>query len=518
MEKPTNKLFKLLIFPALVVKYFWIGLKIPFQKFRKSTKLAPVKDEKYDTLQQQQKEVKELKTVQLAEERMRLKEQKNKAKTAKRNAKLQAKYQGMKKLNITEQDAAAQKSKIKQLYNYIGKNEDGIILKGRFYATSKIDVLSFLMSEGITVYTIEVDPLLGALNMQLWSNRIKNRDLIFFITQLSTYLKAGIPLTDSVRLLSKQAKTENLRILYQVLVYELTMGASFSEALKRQRGSFPKLFINMIKTAELTGGLVEVLEDMESYYITTDQTKRQMISALTYPAIIATFSVGIIIFIMVFVIPNFVSIYEGAGIKLSPMTVGIINLSNFMAANLMLIILILVSLVIGTIVAYQNVYLLRFGVQYISMHIPVLKDIIIYNEVTMFTKTFASLLHHDVFITDSMDILRNISNNEIYKIIIHRAIINLQKGENISLAFKNHWAFPTVAYEMLVTGEKTGDLASMMDKVADYYQRIHTNVVSQLKTFIEPILIVTLTLVVGGILLAVIVPMFGLYSDISTTG
>lgn len=516
MKDQKNNQINYLLIPFLLFKYFWVGITIPFRVFTK--KSDNIKEsEQYDTLENQSKEAKELRAVQLAEERMRLKEQKIKARKDKLNAKLQAKYQNMSKLIINEDDTSEKKAKIKKLYNYIGKDEDGYILKGRFYAPSKIEVHSFLMSEGITVYNIEADPL-GALNMQLGSTKIKTKDLIFFITQLSTYLKAGIPLTDAVRLLSKQATNENHKVLYQVLVYELTMGASFSEALKRQGSSFPKLFINMVKTAELTGGLVEVLDDMEDYYKTTDQTKRQMISALTYPAIIGVFAIAIITFIMVFVIPNFVSIYEGAGVDLNPMTVFIINLSNFMKSNLILIIIFIIAIGIGSVMAYQNVYLFRFAVQYFCMHIPVIKDIIIYNEVTMFTKTFASLLHHDVYITDSMDILRNISNNEVFKVIIHRAIINLQKGENISLAFKKHWAFPIVAYEMLVTGEKTGDLATMMDKVADYYQRVHANLVSQLKTFIEPILIVSLTIIVGGILLSVIVPMFGLYSDISATG
>ena len=148
------------------------------------------------------------------------------------------------------------------------------------------------------------------------------------------------------------------------------------------------------------------------------------------------------------------------------------------------------------------------------MHIPPFSNIIIYNEVTMFTKTFASLLKHTVFITDSMEVLNKMTNNEIYKSMILDTITNLAKGEKISKAFEDSWAFPIPAYEMIVTGEKTGQLAEMMQKVSEYYQELHRNEVVRLKAFIEPILIIGLTFGVGVIILAVIIPMFDLYQQI----
>ena len=145
---------------------------------------------------------------------------------------------------------------------------------------------------------------------------------------------------------------------------------------------------------------------------------------------------------------------------------------------------------------------------------PIFGNVIIYNEVTMFTKTFASLLAHNVFITDSMEILNKITNNEIYKMLILDTITNLAKGEKISLAFKDHWAFPIPAYEMITTGERTGQLAEMMQKVSTYYQELHRNAVTRIKTFIEPVLILFLTFTVGGIVLSIVIPMFSFYSSI----
>ena len=165
-------------------------------------------------------------------------------------------------------------------------------------------------------------------------------------------------------------------------------------------------------------------------------------------------------------------------------------------------------------IAYKKIKAFRVGVQKTLMKMPIIKNLIIYNEMTIFTKTFASLLKNNVFITDSMDILVKITNNEIYKDIIYTTIDNISKGDNISESFRNHWAIPEVAYHMIVTGESTGELAQMMQKVSEYYQEQHRNLVTNLKNFIEPILIVTLAIVVGGIILAVMVPMFGLYDTI----
>ena len=152
--------------------------------------------------------------------------------------------------------------------------------------------------------------------------------------------------------------------------------------------------------------------------------------------------------------------------------------------------------------------------QILFMKTPVIGKVIIYNEVTNLTRTFASLLNHNVFITDSMEILSTLSDNEIYKDIINRTLIGPSKGDKISDTFKGEWAFPIIAYEMLVTGENTGQLALMMEKVADYYQELHKNAVTAIKSLVEPVIICVLAVGVGFILLSIILPMFDLYQQL----
>ena len=346
---------------------------------------------------------------------------------------------------------------------------------------------------------------------------MSNKDLLFWLTQLSTYIKSGISLTESIKILNNQMRNKKrYRKAFQSIIYELTMGEAFSKALEKQGTMFPALLINMIRAAEATGELEATLTDMANYYEDVEKTRKQMISAITYPTIIMVFATAVITFILMYVIPQFVKIYEESNAQINGLTVFIINLSNFLKANILILGLIILGIIIVFCLCYRKIKAFRRNIQFALMHMPVISKIIIYKEMTIFTKTFSSLLANNVFITDSMDILSKITNNEIYREIMEETVNNIVKGDKISTSFKDHWAIPDVAYYMLVTGESTGQLAEMMKKVSDYYAEMHKSIVNNLKSFIEPILISSLALVVGIIILAVIVPMFGLMSQLES--
>lgn len=422
-------------------------------------------------------------------------------------------------INFEGEDA--EKSDVKILYEYVAKNPEGKVIKGYFDAFSKVEVHSYLLSEGFEVYSIKTNKWIQLLHGRDTVNhvKIKVKDLIFFITQLSTYLKAGIPLVEALRILSRQFKQKKYKKIFEGLVYDLTTGENFSEAMMKQNVAFPRLLINMVKTAEMTGELPEVLDDMSDYYTQTEKTRKQMITALMYPSLVFIFSVAVITFIMMFVIPQFVGIYETMDASQIPgFTLAVIAVSEFIQEYIVWLLIGIFVFILIFMYLYNNVKIFRAVCQWILMHVPIIGTSVIYSEVAMFTKTFASLLSHNVFITESMEILNKITNNEIYKMLILDTITNLGKGEKISKAFEGHWAFPVPAYEMLVTGEKTGELAEMMGKVAAYYQDLHRETVTRIKTFIEPILTIFLTVVVGIIILAVIIPMFSLYGSIQSYG
>ena len=230
----------------------------------------------------------------------------------------------------------------------------------------------------------------------------------------------------------------------------------------------------MIRSAEATGEIIKTLDDMANYYTEIDKTKKEMISAIIYPAILLIFSIAILTFIMVYVIPEFIQIYDQAGITVSGFTLSIINLSKYITANINMILIIAFLVLLVLLFLYKNSKEIRKIIQSLGMHIPFFGKIIIYHELTLFTKTFASLLRNSVYITDSMEILSNITNNEVYKDIMIETISN----------------------------------------IASYFNDLHKTRVTNLKSFLEPIMIVILALIVGVVILAVVIPMFSLYGQI----
>ena len=415
-------------------------------------------------------------------------------------------------------DPNARRNTEPKMYLYTARNKAGRWLTGRFIGFSKMDVNSFLLNEGYEVYKIEnnkwIDFMYGESKYS--THRMKNKDLVFWLTQLSTYIKSGITLTDSVKILMNQSgKNKTLQGINQSIAYQLTMGEAFSSALQKQGDVFPSLLINMLKAAEATGELEETLDDMVDYYTEIETNRKEMINAITYPVLVLVFALGVITFILLYVLPEFSKIYSGLDVEIKGLTKFLLNSSGFLKDYIWVIVLVVVIIIAVIVYLYKKVYSIRRAIQETLMRMPLFGSIIIYSEMTIFSKTFSSLLKNNVNITESIGILSKVTENEIYREIMIRTINNISKGEKISEAFKNQWAIPEIAYHMIVTGESTGQLAEMMNRVAHYYQEQHHTLVASLKQFIEPVMIISLAVIVGGIILAVIVPMFDMYNQIS---
>ena len=406
----------------------------------------------------------------------------------------------------TEQQVNRHAGEKRTQFNYVVKNAYGQTVKSMFDAYDIEEVRMFLTNEGYEIVSIAPAK---AYEKDLFQAKISTSELSFVLTQLSTYIEAGIPLIDSVRILAKQTTVPSKRKVYERIVYDLVTGNNFSQALENQSATFPRLLINMVKTSEMTGDLPSTLDEMADYYTSIEQTRKDMLSALMYPSIILVVAIAVIIFVLVAVVPSFTTMYEGTGSELPGITIFTMNASSFIQNNWYYIVLVLAVIVGAYWYAFKNIKSFRK-----TMHMPVFGNIIIYNEVTTFTKTFASLLNHSVNITDSMEILSKITNNEIYKDIIANTLLTLSKGGKISESFRGKWAFPIVAYEMLVTGESTGQLGTMMEKVSVHFGNLHKNAINMLKTLIEPITIAFLAVCVGFILLSIIIPMFDVYSTV----
>lgn len=420
-------------------------------------------------------------------------------------------------LLIDKNGTDAERSEKKETYEYLARNNEGKLIKGYFSALSKLDVHSYLLDAGFNeVYEIKTNKWITLLhNENRYLERpMKNKDLIFWLAQLSTYIKSGIPLTDAVKILAEQDKRKKYKKVYDSVIYELTMGESFSEALRKQGNVFPALLVNMVKAAELIGDLESTLDEMSTYYEEKEETKKQIISAVTYPIIVLVFAVVIIGFMILYIIPQFQDIYSSIGTEITGLTLFLVNLSVFVKSYIGFIIGGIIFIVVILVVFYKKIKAFRTIVQYLVMHIPVIGKLIIYNEMNLFAKTFAVLNKNNILLTDSIDILSKITTNEFYKMIMYDTISNLLRGDKISMSFKDNWAVPSLAYYMISTGESTGELSNMLEKVAQYYQREQKSLANSLKALIEPVLIVLLAMIVGGIMISILMPMYSVAGSI----
>ena len=414
--------------------------------------------------------------------------------------------------------ASIDKDQDKITFKYKTKLKNGKVSTGTFDAYNIEQAKNYLINEGyelVSIVPVKKNSFdLSSLNLTIFTP-IKMGELSFALTQISTYLKAGMSLVDAFRILAKQSSKPSVRKIYNMIVYDLLSGESLSTALEHQPNVFPKLLTNMVRSAELTGDLPAILDDMADYYTSIDKTKKELKSAMTYPTIVLIMAIAVIIFVLRYIVPEYVAMFSSWSDQLPKITVMTISFSNFLQDYLLQLIIIIIMILLLYIYWFKNVKSFKYLMQLIYLKIPVVKNIIIYSEVSMFSKTFASLLNHGVFITDSMDVLLKVSDNEIYKRIIENTVHNLNRGGKISEAFKDNPYIPVVAYEMIVTGESTGKLGTMMDKVSDYYQNLYRNSINQVKTLLEPVLIVFLTFTVGIIIISIIVPMFEMYKVIS---
>ena len=354
------------------------------------------------------------------------------------------------------------KSEAKTTFKYVAKNQNGEVITGYFPAFSKMDVYSYLNDQKMTVFEISTSKNVNFLHSEssMFKTKMATKDLVFWLTQLSTYIKAGIPLTDAVRVLAQQDKRKKYKGLYDALIYELTTGQTFSEALRRQEGAFPALLVNMIKSSEMTGSVEKTLDEMSEYYQEIEDTKKAIISAVAYPAVVMVFAIGIVIFMLTYIVPKFVEVYESMDSEINPITQLCLDISAFLKTKYLYLIGGILGVVVTYALLYRNVREFKIFMQELFMHLPVVGKLMIAKEMSMFSRTFASLQKNNVLLTESIDILSKITENEIYRDIMFRTINNLMKGNKMSETFANHWAVPEIAYFMIVTGESMFDIYS----------------------------------------------------------
>ena len=345
------------------------------------------------------------------------------------------------------------------------------------------------------------------------SGGIKIDDLVVFSRQMATLVGSGIPLIQTLDILTGQVERERFRIALKKIHTEVQSGSALSESLQKHPKVFPALFIQMVRAGEKSGSLEEILDRVASYLEKTSNLQKKVKSAMTYPAVVSIMAFLITFGMLAFVIPKFATVFDGLGAKLPAPTQFLINLSNFLASTWWIII---PGIVVGIIGIGQLLKIpsLRIKWDAMTLRMPVFGPLLLKVAVSKFARTLATLVKSGVSILPALEIVSKTAGNMRIEQMILVVMASVKKGESISGPLEKQNVFPPMVVRMIAIGEETGELEAMLVKVADFYDAQVDADVDGLTSLIEPLIIAFLGIVIGGIVIALFLPILSLTQHI----
>ncbi|WP_042223230.1 type II secretion system F family protein [Oceanobacillus manasiensis] len=396
-------------------------------------------------------------------------------------------------------------------FQYVGKRMSGERIKGKIDADSKQLALNELEKQGLLITQIEETK---PWNKDIILNkRVKNKDFVLFLRQYSTLIHAGIPISEATITMSKQTDNYALRTTLEDMVKQLEQGVSLSTAAAKHPNIFPMLIVNMIHAGEVSGKLDEILNQMADYYEKEYRNKQKVVSALLYPSVVGVITLMLSIFLLVFIVPQFVTMFNSFGEEIPPYTQFILNLSDWLAVYWWSIALLIVLLV------FLGKYMLRYDsfryrIDTYKLRFPFLGVLAHKGALVRMTQTLSTLVNSAVPILEAVEITEKVVGNRVIQDVLSSSKETLQQGESITKPMKNHWVIPPLIIQMMQIGERTGTLDQMLAKAASFYEEEVEQLSNRIKTLIEPLMIIVLTVIVGGIISAVVIPMFSMFENL----
>lgn len=395
------------------------------------------------------------------------------------------------------------------------RNSEGQIHDKVIEAESQDAVIERLSADDNLIISIIEDVQSSGKGRKKSKNKkVKLEDLLMFTRQLATMLDAGIPLLQCLQTLEEQAEEGQFKNTLEIVVEDLSHGLSFSEALSNHPKIFDKLYVNMVRAGEAGGFLSEILERVASYIESAYALKSKVKSAMMYPAIVMSVAVAIVILLIVKVIPVFENMFNDFNTTLPLPTRVLIGLSHFLQDWGLLL---LVFLVGGVFLFrwYARTDTGRYRVDKMKFTLPVFGQLLRKVAVARFASTLAALINSGVSIIQAMEIVAETSGNEVIRRVLLESMELTEKGQPIAEAMRKSPFVPPMVCKMVEIGEATGQLDNMLERVGEFFTRQVNTAVDGLTSLIEPIMIVFLGVVVGGIMLAMFMPIFSLTTAVS---
>jgi type IV pilus assembly protein PilC len=396
---------------------------------------------------------------------------------------------------------------IMTVYLWSGKNRQNKKQKGEMEAPTEEAVHSELIRRNITPSKIKKKPKDLFENISFMQPKIKQKDIIIFCRQFSTMIDAGLPIIQCLDILYAQHENKTFKNMLREIKQNVESGQTFAEALKKYPKQFDDLFINMISAGEAGGILDTILRRLSAYLEKAARLKSQIKGAMTYPAVTMVIAVIVVAIIMVFVIPVFEDMFKGMGGALPVPTQVVVNMSRFVKSNIFYII----AGIVLAVFVFRRFYKSARGqalMDDLFLKLPLFGLLIRKASVAKFTRTMGTMLASGVAILDALEIVAKTAGNKTIENAVYETRSAIAEGRTMSDPLSESGVFPSMVCQMIAVGESTGALDTMLNKIADFYDEEVDQTVENMTSLIEPIMLVFLGGVIGGLVVSMYLPIF----------
>ncbi|MCM3086602.1 type IV pilus assembly protein PilC [Bhargavaea ginsengi] len=397
-------------------------------------------------------------------------------------------------------------------FQYEGRDTKRV-RKGTIQADTKREAVMKLREQGIRVLNLNELPETTLTKEITIGKPVKRPQLIMFLQQFSTLLRAGVTIVDAIHILSQQVESKPFRKILSEIADDLRGGGSLSDAMAKHPKAFEPLTLNMIAAGEASGNIDDSLDRLAMHYEKSYATRQKVVSAMVYPVVVLVLAFGVVIFLLVSIVPMFVDMFDSLGAELPAITLFVLGASQFMQNYWYLFIGFVLLLVLAIYFMHRSKEG-KYILDTILLRMPLIGDLMKKSALASMTRTLSSLFTSSVPILQAMAMVERVVDNEVIKRVVRESRDALQKGNSIAGPMTGHWAFPPLIPHMIAIGEQTGALDQMLGKVAEFYEKEVDTATERLKSLIEPLMMVFLAVIIGTIVMAIMVPMFSMYEQV----
>ncbi len=409
-------------------------------------------------------------------------------------------------------------------FSYIARDEKGNRKTGEIKAENYNEAVENLQNDNLIVIKLSerdtsfdfIKPFINRLSLELekFKNKVPLNVLVFFTRQMSTMFSAGLTIERALYFLSSEEKNKKFKKVLIKIADDVKKGLLLSDALERHPGVFSNLYISLVRAGEVSGKLSETLEELSLYLESVEDTQRKVKSAMYYPVFIIIFLFVVLTFTFTYLIPKFKDVYDQLGSELPYYTVLFVNISVWLQNNFFLIFAILI-LSIFSLWVFTLTDTGRLARDKFLLKVPIFGTLIEQNTLSKFSKTFGILISAGVSVLESMELIVKVVDNRVFELAVIDASKNIENGISISDSLKNTGVFPPIMIQLLSTGEETGEIDNLSLKASDFYTKQVNAIVDRLTSLIEPLLIVLVGIVIGGVIVVTYLPIFNFGSALA---